>query len=61
MGWEVLGEGLGMFIGRDITTSEGGMSVRLMTASAEFPGQLTSVSYFRQFRIQTCGLNIICH
>ena len=44
-----------MFIGRAVATSEGGMSVRLMTTRAEFPEHLTSVSYFRQFRI-----HIIC-
>jgi hypothetical protein len=61
MGWVVLGEGLGMFIERAIATSEGGMSVRLMTTRTEFPEHLTSVIYFRQFRIRTSSFNIICH
>jgi hypothetical protein len=55
MGWVVLGEGLGLFMG---ATSEGRMSVRLMTTRAEFPEHPTSVSYFREFRILTSGLKI---
>jgi len=51
MGWVVLGEGLGLLIGRAAAASEGRMSVRLMTTRAEFPEHPTSVSYFRQFRI----------
>jgi len=50
-----------MFVGRAVVTCEGGMSVRLMTTREEFPEHLTIVSYFRQFRIRTSGLNIICH
>jgi hypothetical protein len=61
MGWVVLGEGLGMLIGRAVATSESRMSVKQMTTRAEFPEHLTSVSYFIQFRIRTSSLNIICH
>jgi hypothetical protein len=42
-----------MFTGRAVATSESGMSDRLMTTRTEFPEHLTSVSYFRHFRIWT--------
>jgi hypothetical protein len=61
MGWVVSGEGLGMFRGRAVATSEPRMSVRLMATRREFPQHLTRAIYVRQFGIRTSSLNIICH
>ena len=61
MGQVVLGEGLGMFIGRAIATSEGRIFIRLKTTRTELSEHLAYVIYFRQFEIRTSSLSIICH
>lgn len=57
----VLGEGLGMFIGSAIATSDGRISIRLTTSRTELSEHLAYVIYFRQFEIRTSSLGIICH